>query len=120
MAIEVLQLLLEKGANLSAPYNDGMTVLHLAASHGDKKFVQLLLESEVNKSILDKDGRTVLHWAAYGGHGTVQFLLENGAATPLYPYRIVMEKQPFTRRYMGLQRRRPAAVQTPRPLITME
>ncbi len=79
---EVVQLLLDKGANPNASDNNGSTVLHYASSAdtGGKEIVELLLENGADKRALGCLGCTVLHWAATGGNvEIVRFLLLRGA-----------------------------------------
>ncbi|KAI9674017.1 MAG: hypothetical protein M1829_003860 [Trizodia sp. TS-e1964] len=76
----VVQLLLEKGANVEAKDNDGWTALIRAAWEGHEAVVQLLLEKGANAETKDNYERTALIYAAWNGHeAVVQLLLEKGA-----------------------------------------
>ncbi|CZR67067.1 uncharacterized protein PAC_16966 [Phialocephala subalpina] len=78
--IEVVKLLLEKGANVNAAIEDGSTPLHRASMNGHLESVKLLLEKGANVNTATKDGSTPLHRASYNGHlESVQLLLEKGA-----------------------------------------
>ncbi len=76
----VINLLLEKGAELEAKDDTGQTPLSRAAAHGQKVVVNLLLEKGAELENKDKSGRTPLQWAAAEGHKVViNLLLEKGA-----------------------------------------
>lgn len=66
-----MQLLLEKGADLSVRNEGGETALNFAAWSGHEPTVQLLLEKGADLSIQDFDGNTALHQASYEGHEAV-------------------------------------------------
>jgi Ankyrin repeats (3 copies) len=70
----VLQLLLEKEANVRHMDADSQTALHWAARYGHEEMVGLLLEKG---AILDATSRygTALSWAADGAHDAVVRLL---------------------------------------------
>ena len=81
---ELVELLLEHGAEVNAPPGKefGATALQLAAMKGFLGIVHLLLEYEadVNAPPAEVDGRTALEGAAeYGRIDTVQLLLNAGA-----------------------------------------
>jgi ankyrin repeat protein len=78
----VVQLLLEKGADIEAK-GFGKTPLHEAVENGHVPVVQLLLANGAAITATDENVRwTPLHWAAAMGHEeTVRVLLENGADT---------------------------------------
>jgi uncharacterized protein len=57
----VVQLLLEKGADIEAKNNnDRSTALHFAAEKGPKAVVRLLLKKGANIEAKDSNGRTAL------------------------------------------------------------
>jgi uncharacterized protein len=75
----VLQLL-ERGADVNAPGNDGHSALIEAARAGHEETVVALLRIGANVLHKTSQGRTALHWAASGGHpGVVRALLVHGA-----------------------------------------
>ncbi|MCJ1306899.1 hypothetical protein MMC25_000543 [Agyrium rufum] len=77
---KVVQLLLEKGADVNAQDARGRTPLWRAAWKGHEKVVQLLLEKGADANAQDADGRTPLCQTASNGHEkVVQLLLEKGA-----------------------------------------
>jgi len=95
---EIVQALLEAGANVEAKDNDGRTPLHWAAIKEHIDIAELLLTNgaDVNATVTDGYGKGLspLHFAASNGHAEIaQALLEAGAAinakdkngkTPLY------------------------------------
>ncbi|KZV71699.1 ankyrin, partial [Peniophora sp. CONT] len=86
---KVCRFLLEHGALIDEPDNDGETSLHCAALCGRLDTVRLLLEypaadgsnaAALRLHIRDNKGQTALHKAASRGHTEVcRFLLEHGA-----------------------------------------
>ena len=83
----VVQLLLEKGAEVETKDGKGQTPLFWAAENGHRAVVQLLLEKGAEVETRDQNGQTPLFWAAENGHeAVVQLLIEKGAEvgqTPL-------------------------------------
>jgi ankyrin repeat protein len=78
--VEVIKLLLERGAYPNAWDNCDKTPLHYAAERGDVEIVRLLLEKGAYPNARDYRGRTPLHEAAKNGHvDIVRLLLEHGA-----------------------------------------
>lgn len=61
------KLLLNKGASPNLSNNDGYTLLISAAERGDENLARLLLEHNADPNIINKDGGTALSWAAYQG-----------------------------------------------------
>jgi uncharacterized protein len=77
---EILELLLEHGANIEARDNCGYTALALAVVMRTTKIVQLLLQNGADTTSQSKEGETPLHLAAMGDYdGVVQLLLDFGA-----------------------------------------
>lgn len=62
---EVVQLLLDQGANLSYVDKDGRIPLYSAAEGGYAEVVQVLLDKGANPSSTDEDGETPLRLATY-------------------------------------------------------
>ncbi|KAL8889355.1 MAG: hypothetical protein Q9192_006031 [Flavoplaca navasiana] len=78
--VSVVQLLLDRRADISAKNHEGVTALYWAANCGHSDTVDLLLRNKANCKPRDKVGWTSLHRAAYNGHtGVVRTLLDNGA-----------------------------------------
>ncbi|RYP27389.1 hypothetical protein DL767_007708 [Monosporascus sp. MG133] len=78
--VEVVKLLLEKGADWTIRDSNGWTPLSVASDSGQVEVVKLLLEKGADWSIRDSDGWTPLYAAAYNGHvEVVKLLLEKGA-----------------------------------------
>ncbi|CAJ1328452.1 unnamed protein product [Effrenium voratum] len=78
--LEVVQCLLDAGADKEKPTNEGATPLHIAAGRGHQAVVQCLLDAGADKEKADNDGATSLHLAADQGHqAVVQCLLDAGA-----------------------------------------
>ncbi|CZR62256.1 uncharacterized protein PAC_12153 [Phialocephala subalpina] len=78
--VDVVALLLDQSAAISAKTCRGLTSLHKAAANGHETVVSLLLQKGVGVNMRDSNGDTPLHIAAYYGHpATVHTLLENGA-----------------------------------------
>jgi ankyrin repeat protein len=77
---EMVELLLEKGANVDARQQAQATPLHIAASTGNEAIVRLLLAREPEVNAQDHKGRTPLMAAASNGHTEiVHQLLDAGA-----------------------------------------
>ncbi len=61
---EMTKLLLEKGANVNARDDDGLTALHLASGDGCLRIARLLLEKGANANARDNEGNTALYYAS--------------------------------------------------------
>ena len=84
---DVIQLLLERGADPDLPDYFGYTPLHRAMYHGNKDVVQLLLDGGANLNITNKCGETPLHIAAFvDQRELVQLLLNAGAELNITSY----------------------------------
>ena len=71
---------LNKGADVNAKADDGMTPLHLAANFGYKEIVELLIAKGADVNAKNGWGGTPLHIAAFGGHKEIaELLLAKGA-----------------------------------------
>lgn len=78
--LDVVELLLSRGANVHAKDPVGMTPLHLAAWIGNKKIAQALLARDAAVNAQNNIGQTPLHGAALCAHyQLVCILLKNGA-----------------------------------------
>jgi ankyrin repeat protein len=79
--IELAQLLIQHGVNMSPVSNFGETPLHLAiGKESEETWVRLLADAGTDISASYAHGRTILSWAASRGNAsTVQLLLERGA-----------------------------------------
>jgi ankyrin repeat protein len=79
--IEVAQLLIQHGVNMSPVNLFGMTPLDDAiGGESEETWVKLLVEAGADISASTADGYTILSWATtWGNPSTVQLLLERGA-----------------------------------------
>lgn len=75
--VDVVKLLLSRGAFVDAMQEDGYTALHIAAAQGDTKIIQMLIDFKANSGCKDKSGDTPLACALRKGHTHVAHLLEN-------------------------------------------
>jgi ankyrin repeat protein/tetratricopeptide (TPR) repeat protein len=76
----MVELLLERGADINAKDKRGMTALHLAAQHGFQAVVEALIAHKADVNALDDGRRTPLAVAAaYKRASVVQQLLQAGA-----------------------------------------
>lgn len=77
---ETVQLLLESGAQVSAPTDRGSHALHAASQNGHLAVVMLLLASKAQVQAQNESGATPLHLAArYKRSKVMRELLKNGA-----------------------------------------
>jgi ankyrin repeat protein len=80
--LEVVRVLLDKGADISTPYFKGrFTPLHLAATYGDMPMVKLLLSKGADPTAKNAYGRTPSQVAKSQGHPDVAQLIDEAAAT---------------------------------------
>ena len=76
----IVEVLLEKGANVNAVDSEGWTPLHFAAQNGHASVVEVLLEKGANVNAVNSKGCTPLHSAVWGGHeSVVKVLIQAGA-----------------------------------------
>ncbi len=76
----LVQLLLNKGADLSIADENGFTALHWAVMQGHKSMTQLLLDRGADVSVADAKGQTALHMAVlHDNENAVRLLLDRGA-----------------------------------------
>ncbi len=72
--------LIQLGADVNAPDQEGFTPMHLAIRHSHVQIVQLLLDREANVNAVADNGQTPLFFAAYYSRtDLVSLLLNNGA-----------------------------------------
>ncbi len=78
---EIVQFLIERGANVNAESIEGWAALHWAADSGYAEIVEILLDSGANVNAVERiNGFTALHCAAWKGHlEVVIVLLREGA-----------------------------------------
>ena len=76
----VVQLLIDKGADIEAKDRYGRTPLSWAAEKGHEAVVQLLIDKGADIEAKNHYGRTSLFWAAENGQETVMQLLINKGA----------------------------------------
>src|SRR6266550_181758 len=63
-----VRTLLQKGADVNAAQNDGMTPLHWAAERGDAEMAEMLLYAGANVAAVTRIGQyTPLHLASHSG-----------------------------------------------------
>ena len=75
----VVEFLLEKGADVERKSKDGSRPLHLAAQEGCTNVVTMLLARKAKINARDDQGRTPLKRAAdWGQNSTVEFLRQRG------------------------------------------
>ena len=65
--LDIAELLVSSGADMTIAAMDGRTALHLASSHGHLDIVRLLLTEGADITIAANDGRTALHLASMEG-----------------------------------------------------
>ena len=78
---ELLSLLVDKGANLNAQNNRGLTALYLASAAGHEPQVQLLLAHGADPAIATQSGYTPVKVAQLRGLSRIVELLEAKPAT---------------------------------------
>jgi ankyrin repeat protein len=78
--VDVVRMLIERGADPTAQSKDGWTVLHHALGSGNVDVVRMLIEHGADPTAQSKDGWTVLHHASGSGNvDVVRMLIERGA-----------------------------------------
>ena len=85
--LEIVKLLIEKGADLDRVNKDGETPLFVACQNGNEKVVKLLLDTGgVDLNQANNKGETPLFRACINGHAeTVKLLLDHGADPKIGP-----------------------------------
>jgi hypothetical protein len=78
--LERVKQLVEGGANIEEPDDEGMTALSLASARGHLEFIVYLVEHGANVAHTDIHGMTALHLACFWGYlPIVKYLLEQRA-----------------------------------------
>lgn len=77
---EIVNLLIDKGANVNVSSNDGSTPLHIAARLGYKEIVELLIGKDADVNAKNINGITPLHLASQEGYEEIVKLLIAGGA----------------------------------------
>ena len=75
VALQMAQVLLDRGADVNVTQAGGWTPLHEAANHGNIDMVRLLIRHGADKSARSDDGRSPLDMAQQGHHVDVVALL---------------------------------------------
>ncbi|KAM3068553.1 hypothetical protein ACMFMG_011084 [Clarireedia jacksonii] len=78
--LKIVQLLLDRGADVKAASENNQTPLHWASKYGNVEIVQLLLDRGADINIADEHGWTPLYWAFKNSNREIiQLLLDRGA-----------------------------------------
>ena len=82
--VELVSLLLDRGAEINAATQDGWTALHFACLRGNEGLVQLLLDRGADVSMTTRSGMSALSIAtSEGDRDIVELLLDRGASGSL-------------------------------------
>jgi ankyrin repeat protein len=82
--LPVVNLLLERGANVNAAATDGSTPLIAAAERQKVAVLEALLAKKAGVNLTNTSGSTALHWAVRRGDtNIVALLLKHGASTSI-------------------------------------
>jgi ankyrin repeat protein len=84
--LEIVQHLLDSGANIEAEDEDRRTALHWASGEGHLEIVQHLLKSGANIEAKDKDQKTALDLATLWRHIKVVELLSSASSPATTTY----------------------------------
>ncbi|CVL07334.1 uncharacterized protein FMAN_15398 [Fusarium mangiferae] len=93
--IDVVDVLLKKGADLTVTNRNGWTPLHAASYNGHEHIVDLLLDRGCSADLRDKEGRTPLSCAAEKGHEPVVRRLLAMNAVDVNTRRVIYPKSVF-------------------------
>lgn len=78
--LEIVEYLIENGADVNARDNNNITPLHSLAFRGQTDCIELLIKNGVDIGTKDASGLDALFYAAYGGQkGATEVLIRNGA-----------------------------------------
>src|SRR6266702_2107944 len=78
--LEILQLLVERGADVHSRNKDDWTPLKMASDQGHLDVVRFLIDSGADVNSYDSQGWTPLHSASWKGHvDVVELLIQHGA-----------------------------------------
>ncbi len=77
---EIVQLLLDNGAEINAQSNDGITALIVATLNGEKEVIQVLLKNGVDVTIPTNADTTALEVASIKGHTEIAQILRRACA----------------------------------------
>jgi hypothetical protein len=78
--LEIVQYMVENGANLDLRSDDGNTALMFAAEKGNTAIVKYLVENDANINARNNKGETALSWAYDKGEmGVYDYLIAHGA-----------------------------------------
>ena len=78
--VDIAQMLIDRGAEVSAQTKNGSTALHLASENGHVDLARMLIERGADVSAQKTNGWTALHWVSQNGHvDLAQMLIERGA-----------------------------------------
>ncbi len=103
--VEVVQLLLERHADVNAKDGDGWTALMKAAQAGHADMVRQLMEHGADMNVADTNGRTAWMLAAIGGHTEIAEIFKQARAAQGPSHRLVVtsaalsDDQPMPRQY---------------------
>ncbi|CAG8385864.1 unnamed protein product [Penicillium salamii] len=77
--VDIIELLLNNGADVESRDETGRTPLSWAVENGHLNVTELLLENGANTESQDKTGRIILSWAVKGGFvDIIELLIKNG------------------------------------------
>ena len=60
--VEMVEFLVDKGADLSIPGYGGLTAVHFAVNSSFEEILKFLLDNSASASAVDHSGNSPLHW----------------------------------------------------------